>query len=82
MATDVPLQSAMFRRELNTRQSLLCRELEYVECFALGKEGLCRGSMFAEGGTRQSLFRRVPDKIHSTNIWTLDKEEILVVTQT
>jgi hypothetical protein len=55
MAANGPLPSAMVCRETDVRQIGLCRATLYAEYFALGKEGLCRVSFFAECNTRRII---------------------------
>jgi hypothetical protein len=75
-AADGSLPCASFRREFDTRQRFLCRGSLCAECFALDKRYLCRVSFFAESGTRQRLFCRVPDILHSANLVALGKEPV------
>jgi hypothetical protein len=58
---------------ISTRQKSFCRVLGWAECTTLGKPALYRAQNFAEGGTRQSLLCRVPDKKHSAKPSVLGK---------
>lgn len=66
-------RASCFAESLTLDKSSFAERRFYAECFALGKAGLCRVSVFAESSTRQSLFCQVFDKLSSTKNWALRK---------